>query len=438
MTQLSIDGTFLVPGDGGYETARQPFQRKLDPHPAVIVEAAGTLDVVAAVRYANDRELPITVQNSGHGAAAPSDDGLLLKTARMTSVDIDTRRQTARVGAGTTWGDVIAAAAPHGLAPLSGTSSAVGVVGYTVGGGTGFLSRKYGYAADNVISAEIVTADGELVTASPSEHPDLFWAIRGGGGSFGIVTSLEFRLFSVDDVYAGMVMFDPARTGDAFRAYREWALEEPDESNSALAVMTMPPVDMVPEPIRGKRVLMLRAFYFGDAGNGHALYAPLLEAGGEPIFGGLRATSFADAAAMLGGAPPPMAAELHLELMHEVPDAAIDAVADVPFGVELRHWGGAIARPAPDAGPAGHRDVPFSIVLSAMAPDLAGLEPQLPALRGAAAELRQHGTGGTFHNFLGDPARMAAAYTPEDYARLQEIKRTYDSDNRFAGNLAVG
>jgi FAD/FMN-containing dehydrogenase len=434
MTQTSIDGTTLVPGDQGYETARLPFQRKLDPRPAIIVDAASAADVVAAVRHAREQGLSLTVMATGHGAVAPADDGLLLKTDRMTSIDIDARRHTARVGAGVTWGDVIAAAAPHGLATLSGTSAGVGVVGYTLGGGTGFLSRKYGYAADNVVRAEIVTADGEHVTASATEHPDLFWAMRGGGGNFGIVTALEFRLFPVDQVYAGMVMFDPARAGDAFRVYREWALDEPDESNTALTLMTMPPLDVVPEPVRGKRVLALRAFCIGDTGNGRELYAPLLEAAGEPIFGGLRGASFADAAAMLGPAPPPMAAELHIELLREVPDAAIDAVMDVPFGVELRHWGGAIARPAPEAGPIGHRDVPFSIVISAMAPDRAGLAPQLPAHREAVERLRPYAHGGSFLNFLGDPERTSDAYTASDWKRLTEVKAQYDPDNVFAGN----
>ena len=438
MTQLSIDGTYLVPGDSGYETARLTWQRKLDPYPAVVVEAAGTLDVVAAVRHAREQGLEVTVQATGHGAVAPADDGLLLKTARMNGVEIDAGRRTARVGAGTQWSDVIAAAAPHGLGVLSGSSAGVGVVGYTVGGGMGFLSRLHGYAADNVVRAEIVTADGELLTVSPTEHPDLFWALRGGGGNFGIVTSLEFRLFPVGDVYAGMAMFAPERAGEAFRAYRDWALEEPDESNSAVALMTMPPLPMIPEPIRGRRVLVLRVFYAGDAGNAQRLYAPLREAAGEPILDGLRPAGFADAAAMLGPAPPPMASHMHFELLHEVPDAVIDTVVDAPAGIELRHWGGAMARPSEDAGPIGHRDVPFSIVVSAMAPDGAGLEPQIAAVDAVGEKLGPYGTGGSFLNFLGDPSKVQDAYTTEDYKRLTEVKAAYDPDNVFAGNHNIG
>jgi FAD/FMN-containing dehydrogenase len=445
MTYVSVDakavrdavgGRVYVAGEGGYEAARLPWQRRLDPHPALIVEAANASDVRTALRFAREQDLPIAVQSTGHGAVRIPDGGLLLKTNPMNSVAIDAGRRVARVGGGTLWSDVIAAAAPHGLAPLSGSSPTVGVTGYTLGGGVATLSRMYGFAADNVRSFEVVTADGELVTASASEHPDLFWALRGGGGNFGVVTSLEFELFPVASVYAGMAMFDTARAAEAMSVYRDWALDEPDESSTALVVAQMPPLPDLPEPVRGRRVLMLRAFYVGTAEEAQRVFAPLYEAAGTPLLDGMRATSFADAAAMMPP-PPPAISEMHIELFREVPDEVIDTAvegADGVMGIELRHWGGEMSRPGEDAGPIGHRHVPFSVVAGGQAATPEDAERMMAGVRTIADKLRPHATGGSWLNFLGDATRTADAYTDGDYARLRQVKAAYDPDNVFAAN----
>ena len=432
----AIGGRVYVPGESGYEPARLPFQRRLDPRPALIVEAANAGDVRTALRFAREHGLPFAVQSTGHGAVQVPDGGLLLKTDSMSSVEIDAGRRVARVGGGALWSDVIAAAAPHGLAVLSGTSPAVGVTGYTLGGGTGWLSRLHGYAADSVLRAELVTADGELITASPDEHPDLFWALRGGGGNFGVVTAREFRLYPVASVYAGMAMFDPERAADAFAVYREWALDEPDELSTALVLMQMPPAPQIPEPVRGKRVLMLRAFHVGTSGEAERLLAPLYEVAGTPLMNGMRSTSFADAAAMLPP-PPPMIAEMHIDLFHTIPDEVIAAAVEAGgtvSGIELRHWGGAMARPGEEAGPIGHRDVPFSVVVAAQADQPEQAERLMAGVRAVAAKLQPHATGGTFLNFLGDPEKTATAYTAADYRRLREVKAAYDPANVFGAN----
>ena len=432
----AIGGRVYVAGEGGYEAARLPWQRRLDPHPALIVEAANASDVRTALRFAREQDLALAVQSPGHGAVSIPDGGLLLKTTAMSSVAIDAGRRVARVGGGALWSDVIAAAAPHGLAPLSGSSPTVGVTGYTLGGGTGWLSRLYGFAADSVRRFELVTAEGELVTASAGEHPDLFWALRGGGGNFGVVTSLEFELFPVPGVYAGVAMFDTSRAAEALTVYREWALDEPDESSTALVVAELPPAPQLPEPVRGKRVLMLRAFYVGTADEAQRALAPLYEAAGTPLLDGMRATSFPDAAAMMPP-PPPAISEMHVELFREIPDAVIDATvegADGVMGIELRHWGGAMSRPGEDAGPIGHRQVPFSIVTGGQAEAPEDVERMLAGVRTVADRLRPHATGGSWLNFLGDPARTADAYTDGDYARLRQVKAAYDPANVFAAN----
>jgi FAD/FMN-containing dehydrogenase len=431
----AVGGRVYAEGDDGYNAARLPWQRKHDPHPAFVVEATSREDVRAALRFAREHELPFSVQATGHGTVAPPDGGVLVKTARMAAVEVDAGRRTARTGGGAQWSEVIAAAAPHGLAPLSGTSASVSVAGYTLGGGTGWLSRAYGYAADSLISAELVTADGELVTASADERPDLFWAIRGGGGNFGVVTALEFRLYPVGTVYAGMAMFDADRAADTFAAYRDWALDEPDESNTAVLVAQMPPVPEVPEPVRGRRVLVLRAFHLGDAGEAERVLAPLRDAAGPPLLDGMRETTFPDAAAMLPP-PPPMVSEMYFGLFHEVPDEAIATALEASgvSGVELRHWGGAMARPEAGAGPIGHRDAPFSIVASAQGPDRGQANALKAAVDAVDAMLAPYATGGSFLNFIGDPDRTETAYTPADYRRLREVKATYDPDNVFAAN----
>jgi hypothetical protein len=434
--QTAIAGRVHAAGDAGYDAARRPWQRKFEPHPALVVDATSAADVQAALRFARDRGLPFSVQAVGHGVVRPLDGGVLVKLTAMVDVEVSAGARTARVGGGAVWSDVIAAAAPHGLAPLSGTSPAVSVAGYTLGGGAGWLSRVYGFAADSVLRAEVVTADGELVTASPDEHPDLFWALRGGSGNFGVVTELEFRLYPVASVYAGMAMFDAARTADAFAAYREWALDEPDASNTALVVAQLPPSPELPEPVRGRRVLMLRAMYAGAATEAERLLAPLYDAAGPPLMNGMRETPYADAAAMLP-TPPPSVAEMQLELFHDVPDEVIAAAVEadgVVSAVELRHWGGAMARPPEGAGPIGHREVPFSVVVGAQSPDREQAEVLKAGVEKVVGRLRPHATGGSFLNFLGDPARTAAAYPADDFRRLTAVKTAYDPDNVFHAN----
>jgi FAD/FMN-containing dehydrogenase len=422
-------------GDDGYDEARLPWQRKFDPHPALVADATVPEDVQAAVRCAREHDLALAVQATGHGAVRAADGDLLLRTGAMDAVVVDPERGTARVGAGALWSDVIAAAAPYGLAPLSGSSAGVGVTGYTLGGGAGWLSRACGFAADSLLRAEVVTADAELMAASADEHPDLFWALRGGGGNFGVATELEFRLHPVERVYAGMAMFEPDRAADTLARYREWALGEPDESNTALVVMTLPDMPQLPEALRGRRVLILRALYIGEAEAAERLLAPLREVAGPPLMDGLRAMAFADTATLLGPPPPPMVGEMHIDLLHDVPDAVIDAVAGADgAAVELRHWGGAMARPGEDAGPIGHRDVPFSVVVSAQAASREQQPAAAAAVERVAARLRHHATGGSFLNFLGDPARTATAYSAGDYQRLAAIKRDYDPANVFGHN----
>ncbi|MFG3438847.1 FAD-binding oxidoreductase [Nonomuraea sp. NPDC047897] len=435
-----FDGTVHLPGDDGYDTARLAWNRAIDPRPVAVAEAEHARDVRAAVAAAREHGLSLTVQSTGHGTHLPADGGLLLRTGRLAGVRVDPERRTARVGAGVLWSDVLAACAPYGLASVSGTP-AIGVAGYTLGGGTGWLSRLYGYAADNLLSARLVTAGGETVTASADEHPDLFWALRGGGGNFGVVTELEFRLYPVAEVYAGMSVHPVERAADTLARYREWALTEPDELNTSVILLRAP--DPAGGP--GGWALGVRAFYAGGADSARRHLEPLLEAAGPAVTGGFGAMTFAEAVPAFGGPPPaPMVVEQHLDLLRQVPDDVIEAVmtaveASGPgegsrlMAIELRHWGGAMARPAPDAGPVGHRDVPFSMIATAVPTDTpSGRDRAAGAgVREVAAALRPHATGGSFLNFLTNPARTRDAYTLADHARLSRVKQVWDPENVF-------
>jgi FAD binding domain/Berberine and berberine like len=411
-----LDVTIHRPGEPGYDELRRPHDPSLDPRPAVVVEATRASDVQAAVRAARDDGLPVAVQATGHGAHETYRGGVLVNTSVMSTVLVDPDRRIARVGPGATWAQVLAAAGPFGLAPLSGSSPSVGVTGFTLGGGVGWLSRKHGFAADSVVRAEVVTADGDLISAGHNEHPDLFWALRGGGGGFGLVTALEFRLHPVAKVYAGTSYFPVEQAAQTLACYRDWVGEAPDELSTAVLLTRLAD--------SGRRVLALRMMYAGDQDEAERLIEPLRAAAGPALLEGFRSAPYADVA--MGGTAP-----RHLDLLEGLGDPVIDflveAGQDEGLGIstiEIRHWGGAMARPGADAGPIGHRDVPFSVIADSAEPAL-------------VETLRPHATGGSFLNFLSDTSRTESAYTPADYRGLGEVKAAYDPDCVFSRGHSI-
>src|SRR5690242_5527906 len=334
---MDITGDIWLPGHSEYDKQRRAINPALDPRPAAVVEACGVTDVQAVVRWARDEELTLAVQSIGHGTHVAARGGLLLKTSRMAGVLVDPDRRVARVGAGATWGQVLAAAAPFGLAPLSGSSPGVGVAGYTLGGGVGWLSRLHGFAADSLVRAALVAADGSLVVADREREPDLFWALRGGGGNFGVVTGLELELFPVEHVYAGTSYFDFERAPETLARYGEWIAEAPDELSTAVLLMQMPSTPEVPQRIRGRRVLAVRAMYAGDAARAERALAPLRAAAGDALVEGFSTVAYADA--RMGGTAPRL-----LELLNGLPDGLIEPLASAVEDsrvttIELRHWG---------------------------------------------------------------------------------------------------
>jgi FAD/FMN-containing dehydrogenase len=390
-------GPVVVPGDDTYDAARATRPGGIDQRPAAIVEAIGPNDVRAAVVAARDLGMELAVQGTGHGTYVPADGSLLLSTRRMDGVLIDPDRRIARVGAGARWEQVIEAAAPFGLAPPSGTHGSVGVAGFTLGGGVGWLARKHGYGADNLVRAELVMADGRLVVASAEHEPELFWALRGAGRNFGVVTALEIRLAPVARVYGGTAMFPRERAHAVLAAYRELAPAYPDQLT----------VNVV---LRGDAA-GIRAVYLGAAEDGRRALQPLFDAVGTPSAHTFREMSYAETEGL--GATRPRSFELFAALSDAVVEAAVTAADGDVDEIEVRHWGGATRR-VEGNGPVGHRDVPFSMTIA-----------------GAAGPLAAYATGGSFLNFLHDTTATHRAYTAADLARLRELKRAYDPDNVF-------
>jgi len=434
--RAALAGQVFVPGEAGYDQARQAWNLAVDTRPAVVVEAESATDVAHAVRYARAAGMRIAPQGTGHGAEPlePLDGAMLLRTTRMRQVRIDPATRTARAEAGAVWADVTVPAGQHGLAALAGTSPNVGVTGYTLGGGLGWLARRYGLAANSVTAAELVTPDGELVRADADHESDLFWAIRGGGGSVGVVTALEMRLYPVAELYAGDLFFPIARAAEVLHAWRDWTATVPDEVTSLGRLLRFPPLPEIPEPLRGRAFAVVEAAYLGDADTGAELIGPLRRLGPEQ-----------DTVAMI---PAPALAQLNMDppqpapdrgdgaFLAGFPDAAIDALlavagpdADAPLAsIEIRHLGGALARPASGGGAQPAIDASYVLFAVGFTPTpnlVAAASAQAQAVKDALAPWH---AGYDYYNFEQTPAPARAVLPPASYRRLQDIKAAYDPD----------
>ncbi len=441
--QANIQGTVLVQGDAHYDDARRAWNLAVDQHPAVIVVATSATDIVKAVRFAREENLGIAIQSTGHGVVRPANGGLLIITSRMTNVHVDPDAQTAWVEAGVKWGAVLDKAQAVGLAPLLGSSPDVGVVGYTLGGGMGWLARKHGMAADSVLVFELVTADGRLVRASASENSDLYWALRGGGGgSFGIVTGMEIQLYPVETVYGGNLIYPASMAKAVMMRYRDWIANAPDELTSAIVLMNFPPIPEVPEFLRGKSAVMIRGCYAGPVEEGEALIQPWLD-WQAPLANMWRAMPFAEVATISNDPEDPMPTMATGAWMRVLSDAAIDTLIEYGVSVdgssplvvtEIRHTGGAIARGDKNAGAFGNRDASLVLNLIGATPTPEARERMERHTQAMKDALRPAMTGGVYLNFL-DGAEAADrtqdAYLPDSYRRLMAIKASYDPENLF-------
>lgn len=423
----------------------EAFNTAVTHRPAVVVAAEDAGDVAAAVRYASDVGLPVAVQATGHGAAAPSEGTVLVSTRHLQGVRIDPVARRARVEAGVRWRSVIDAAVPHGLAPLSGSSSGVGVVGYTLGGGMGHLARRHGFAADHVRSVELVTADGGLTTVTAESDPDLFWAVRGGQSSFGLATALEFDLVPVPAFFGGALMYIGPAVEDVLHAWAAWAPTMPEEVTTSVALLRLPPIDEVPPPLRGVVSLAVRFGFTGSAEQGEALLAPMRRVA-VPVLDSVGPMSYAAVDGIHMDPTDPMPAVTRGGLLGALPYDAVERLlatagpgVEVPLAVaELRLMGGALSRPAPVPNAVAGREGAFA--LTAIAPAPPPLLEVAPVVTAAVVDaLVPWSTGTSLVNFSGnaDEGAKNAAWTPEALDRLRRVKQTVDPRNVFGGALGA-
>jgi FAD/FMN-containing dehydrogenase len=444
-----LRGTAHVPGEEGYEEGRAAFNLNAHQHPAVVVMAAGAADVIAAVRLARDHGLGVGILATGHAVAAPCDGGVLINTSRMRDVRVDPEAQTARVEAGALWRDVIPEAEVHGLAGLQGSSSGVSVVGYTMGGGFGWLGRKYGFNADSVREADVVTADGELRRVSAYEYPDLFWGLKGGGGNFGVVTSLEFDLYPLTTVYGGNLFYPMERAPEVLDHFSRWVETLPDEMTAAVTFLNFPPIPMIPEPFRGGSFISVRGCYCGDEPEaGEELLRPWRELG-EPAIDTFGVLSYPELDMISMDPVDPIGAYTHVELLKDLTPEAIDTLVEVAgvdsgsplIQLELRRLGGALTRPPADLSPIGRRDSRYTMQGVGATPTPEVAQAVQAHLAYVTEAMSPYETGSTYVNFLeldgASPERIKAAYSPEDWERLVGLKDRYDPENLFRFNRNI-
>lgn len=448
--RAGLRGVAYAPGEEGYDEASRAWNLNAEQHPAIVVVAEGAADVLAAVRFARELGMGVGVMATGHGVGVPCDGGVLINTSRMTGVRVDPVARTARVEAGALWRDVMPEAQAHGLAGLVGSASHVGVVGYTMGGGFGWLGRKYGLNAASVREADVVTAEGELLRVSAEEYPDLFWGLKGGGGNFGIVTSLEFDLYPLTTVYGGNVFYPVEKAAEVLDLYARWNADLPGEMTTGVAFLNIPPLPFLPEPLQGRSVITVRGCYSGEKPeDGEELFRPMREKFGEPIMDTFGVMPYAAMDSISMDPVDPMGAIQHSEMLRDLSPEAIDTLVEVAGAdsgsplimLEIRQLGGALARTPEGLNPMGSGDAKFIMngIGATFTPEMAeGVKAHIARVVEAT---REYQTGDTYVNFMelggASEDRVRAAYPPEDWDRLVALKDRYDPENLFRFNRNI-
>ena len=439
-----IDGRVIAAGEEGYDEARLAWNLVADQRPALVAVPRSARDVQKIVRYAVITGLRVTMQGTGHNATPHGDlgDTILVKTHEMRGVTIDAEKRIARAEAGAQWLDVTGPASELGLAALSGSAPDVGVVGYTLGGGLSIgLGRRYGLAAERVTAIELVTADGELVRADRRNHSDLFWALRGGGGSFGAVTAIEFELIPLAQVYAGMMLWPVERAAEVLQAWREWTSTAPDAVTTSARIMRFPPLPELPPFLSGRSLVLIDGGYVGDEASARELFAPLRAL--EPEMDTFAMVPPVELSHIHMDPPDPMPGLSDTAMLDELPAEAVDRIlalagegAETPLlMIELRHVGGALGRRG--EGALGAFDGNYLFFAAGLPLD-AGVAAAIEAhLAIVTAALRDYGHGRHYLNFAERATDPAAFYGEESYARLRRIKGQVDPQDVFRANHPI-
>jgi hypothetical protein len=442
-TTTPLAGRVHQPGTPGFDAARDGFDLSAIPTPDVAVSVTDEDDVRSAVRFAAARGMPVAVRATGHGPIPGVDHGLLIDTRALSTIRIDPGRRTASAGAGATWTQVLAQCAPLGLAPLCGSAPDVGLTAYTLGGGLGPLGRRHGWAADRVHRVRLVTADGELREVTADTDPELFWAVRGGGGNFGVVTELEFDLVPADTLYGGGIYLPGEAAPDLLAAFGRCTAQAPDELSLSVAFVTLPDLDVLPPPLRGRFVAHLRVAHLGPAEEAERLIAPL-RAVAAPVLDTVRPLPITEIGTIHADPTRPQPVSCGGAVLPRWDDAAAGVLLDAvgaarPHMLEVRHLGGALGRPPAVDNAVGHRDALFNVFTSAYpGPGFAAAgDLQADLYR----RLRPWSAGRSLYNFtsdpLGQPAGARAAFDEPTYARLRRVKAEWDPQNLFRFNVNI-
>jgi FAD/FMN-containing dehydrogenase len=438
-------GAVIEPGGDGWDAATQAYNLAFVQEPTLVAVPADEQDVVTIVNFARERGLQVAAQRTGHNAQplGAMDDVILVKTDALQGVEIDVERRVARVAAGSKWGDVVPRASELGLAALHGSTPDVSVAGYSLGGGVGWYARKLGLSANSVRAIELVTADGRLRRVDAEHDPDLFWALRGGGGNFGIVTALEVELYPIAEVYAGVLFFPWERSAEVLHAWLEWTATVPDEVTSVGRILQFPPLPELPEFLRGQNFVVVEAVVIGDEAYGAELLGPLRELGPA-----------VDTFAMQ---PPVGISELHMDppepipytgdgmMLGDLPGEAIDrfvAAAGPGSGstlvsAEIRHLGGALARSGAHHGALDTFDAPFLTFAVGMVFDDETYRLNREHIASVRRAFAPYDTGREYLNFTEDEADPARFFTQRAYDRLREVKAAIDPENVFRANHPI-
>jgi FAD/FMN-containing dehydrogenase len=437
-----LRGELLFPGNEGYEHARRLWNAMVDKRPALIARCAGVADVISCLRFAREHELLTAIRGGGHNVAgtAMSEGGLTIDLSPMRGVRVDARGRTARVEAGCTWAILDHETQAFGLATTGGTISSTGVAGLTLGGGMGWLARRFGLACDNLRSVDLVTEDGRLVTASADEEAELFWAVRGGGGNFGVATSFEFGLHPVDQVLGGMVLHPLAAAPEVLRFYRDFTRDAPDELCVIAALLTAP---------QGTPVAALAVCYSGSLAEGERVLAPLRRFG-TPVADTIGPMPYVRLQRMLdAGFPEGRRNYWKSSFMDGIDDDAVElfverfaAVPSPHSALIVEQYGGAASRIPDEAAAFGHRRMPYNLLVLSMWTDPAADAANIAWARDLWGAARPFASEGVYVNYLGAEAdegteRVRAAYGPAKLARLAALKRRYDPANLFRGNQNI-
>jgi FAD/FMN-containing dehydrogenase len=433
-------GDLIHPGSSTYDSARSVWNAMIDRRPACIARCKSVSDVQAALRFARENDLTIAIRGGGHNVAglAVCDDGIVIDLGGMRDVVVDPVRQTARAGGGATWADFDNATAAHGLATTGGAISSTGIAGLTLGGGLGWLMRKYGMACDNLIGAEVVTADGQVLMASATENADLFWALRGGGGNFGVVTTFEYQLHPVSTVLGGMLMYPLNRARQVWRFFRDFTRTAPDELTMFAGMMHSP--DGIP-------VVGLLMCYNGSIEDGERVIKPVRDFE-PPVVDAVQPMPYVAIQSMLdAGFPPGLQVHWRSEYIAQLPDEFIDAAVAayerVPSPLSamlLEQFGGAVGRVPRDEMAFDQRDADYNLVIVSRWANPSDAEGNVAWARATSEAAKPFTTGRVYVNYIDAsdaPDRVRAAFSPEKFARLTEIKRKYDPSNVFRMNQNI-